>query len=242
VTGGAQAGASRMAAIVCALLGAGCLENVSVAKRFAPGPPLGAVSVLGFYEDGLMVADPTFAASLGGASARCTAGYGPDLFARHASLSKAIEEFAKVKGPSDELLSRLAPAARGDTILIIAVSRQPYAVRWNGSLDLAPPVASAASVAGAAAGGGALIPGGFSEQELTMHHDITLEANALLYSVAERRWIGTVSVTYAGKHAGRALSRFSEELQQALRGATCGDWDWSAPVDTDAIAAIAATP
>jgi hypothetical protein len=195
--------------------------------------------MLGFYEDGEMVADPTLAASLGGASARCTAGYGPDLFVHHASLSKAIEGFAKVNGPSDELLARLSPAARGDTILIVALSRQPFRARVNGSLDLASPLAS---VAGAAAGGGDPILGGFSDSELRVEHDTTIEADALLYSVTERRWIGTVSVSYAGKHAGRALSRFSEELRRALQGATCGDWDWSVPVDTDAIAALTATP
>jgi hypothetical protein len=63
-----------------------------------------------------------------------------------------------------------------------------------------------------------------------------------LYSVPERRWIGKISVQYAGDKTDRALSRFSEELTRKLRGAACGAWDWGTPIDAGGIAASVEGP
>src|SRR5487761_2204952 len=66
---------------------------------------------------------------------------------------------------------------------------------------------AAASGAAALAGGGPT--GGFSSWKIGIEHDPTVQAEALVYSVPERRWVGSVGVSYYGKHPGKAMTRRS---------------------------------
>jgi hypothetical protein len=239
---GTCSGATALA-LACALV-IGCVEDVGVRSRFPDGAPLRRIVVLGVYENGRMVSfadGAPFTRWLGDGRSACPAAYGPALFTSQPMLSAAIDDYAQVHGPSAELLERLAPAAQADAILVIALARYPAEVHVDvrGAPDRG--LAMAAATGAAAVGGGAPA-GGFSSWELHIEHDPTVQAEALIYSVPERRWVGSVDVSYYGKHPGKAMTRFEEELADRLRGARCGAWDWSVPVDTRAIAHAASPP
>jgi hypothetical protein len=225
-------------------LAIGCIEDVGVTSRLPAGAPPRRIVVLGIYENGRMVSssdEARFTRWLGDTRSACPAAYGPALFASQPKLSAAIDDYALVHGPSAELLERLAPAAQADAILVIVLSRYPSEVHVDVRGAPGRTLAMGAASGAAALAGGAPI-GGFSDSEIHIQHDPTVQAEALVYAVPERRWIGSVGVSYDGKHPGKAMTRFEEELAARLYGARCGAWDWNAPVEAGAIARAASTP
>jgi hypothetical protein len=231
---GRAPGTAAVAAV--GALAIGCVETVHVDSRFADGPSPRSIAVLGVYENGRMVSlaeDGAFTA-WGGAPNGCTAAYGPALFAGQPGLSAAIDEYTQVHGPSTELLERLAPAARADAILVVVLTRQPSEVhvdvKGNPDRDL---TMAGASIAAGLAGGSP--PGGSGHSSISVRRDPSVEGEALLFSVAQRRWVGSIAVRYAGEHPGKALARFSDEIAEQLHGARCAAWDWRTPIDVAAI-------
>jgi hypothetical protein len=221
-------GATALAA--CALA-TGCIEDVGVTTHLPAGAPPRRVALLGVYENGHMTSyadGAPFTRWLGDTRSACPAAYGPALFASQPHLAAAIDDYAQAHGPSAELLARLAPAALGDAILVIVLSRYPSEVHVDVQGAPGRTVAIAAATGAAALAGGGLT-GGFSESQIRIQHDPTVQAEALVYSVPERRWVGSVGVNYYGKHPDKAMTRFEDELADRFHGARCGAWDWSAP-------------
>ena len=50
--------------------------------------------------------------------------YGDALLSTNGALSSAIDDYARANGPADQLVAQLAPAAKGDLVVIFTLSGQ----------------------------------------------------------------------------------------------------------------------
>ena len=207
------------------------------ASDFAPGGHV--VSVLGVYKDGQMSADAwetmaaTLSPSLGAAD--CSDGYSEAMRSTNAALPSAIDDYARSNGPTDELLGQVAPAARGDLIVVIT---------FAGKLPVAKPKPSVATNSGpigvgqsgprgaGPASGGRRASGARS---FAAPDPNELDISATLFSVAQGRSVGLVAMQYSGESVDDAMTRFAAQLRQALPQARCEGWDWTAKVDEERI-------
>jgi hypothetical protein len=207
--------------------------GVQYASDFAPARHM--VSVLGVYENGRMSpgAWDTFAPHLMPAvgSATCDAGY-DSLMPVDGALASAIDEFARADGPTDDLLTQLAPAAKGDSILVITMSGQlPTKAKASGGTTAKPQTsAGGGRRAGHPMRGPSRAAPGGPEANV-------LEISALLYSVAKAQSVGALTMQYSGASIDDAEAKFSLRLAQAFPSMGCVDWNWSAKVDADRIRA-----
>ncbi len=189
------------------------------------------MSVLGVYKDGQMSAEawdalvPRLSPWLPGA--RCRAGY-DDASAAGAGgpLWSAIDDYTRSNGPTDDLLSRIAPAARGDLVLVFTVAGK-----------LTPEKAVTVEDAtkngvGTVRGGPTLRSRGSSVPAGSVD---ALDLSALVYSVTTHESVATVSLRYEGHSLDDALARFAGKLHDSLPGVDCAGWNWSGTVEASAI-------
>jgi hypothetical protein len=196
-----------------------CTGDTRFTTRFASdfAPQHHVASVLGVYRDGRMSSDawgsigPKISAALGAQS--CNIAYAEPLVSSNGVLWSAIDDYARANGPTDDLLVQLAPAAKGDLILVLTLAgKAPVHV----SGPLAEP------------GGRGPSPGGGRRQNAETN---ALDLSASVFSVALGRSVGLVAMEYSGASADEALTLFSSKLAQELRGTTCSGWSWDAKVD-----------
>ncbi len=207
--------------------------------RFASdfAPTLHAVSVLGVYQDGRMspggwdALRPAVASALG--SDHCEVGY-DSLASSDLALADAIDDYTRADGPTDPLLAQLAPAARGDLVLVLTLA---------GKLPQRPADAGARRTAPApsATGGGGRRRGaghahGESRSESPKDTNV-LEMSASLFSVAQGRTAALVGMQYSGASLDDAMSKFAAKLAQSLPGMTCAGWSWNVNIDARGIRA-----
>jgi hypothetical protein len=200
------------------------------------------VSVFGVFRDGQMSLDAWDSMSarlsppLGGTE--CEAGFGPPLSAAHAELSAAVEDYARANGPTDDLLAQIAPAARGDLVVLFTVEGKVT--------DPKSAERSAGASGGGGAGGGSPMvrgPAGMggrgarrrSGPRSTPTDSNALDVTATIYSVSQRKSVAAVDMTYTGLSMDDALTKFAVELAKTLPQAECRGWDWTANVDADGI-------
>jgi hypothetical protein len=213
--------------------------DATFSSRFASGfaPAHHVVSVLGAYRDGQMSADtwnsigPQISPSLGGAN--CDAAYAFALVSTDRAVSSAIDDYTRSNGPTDDLLAHLAPAAKGDLILVLTLAGT---VRLRSNDPASPasisgsPAIGGRSPAGGARGGG-IAPSG---PEPRSQSD-AFEMSASLFSVALRRSVALVGMQYSGASADEAVAQFAARLAQVLPGTTCAGWNWDAKIDAEQI-------
>jgi len=204
-----------------------------VAPDFAP--PRHVVSVLGVYKDGQMSADAwetiraRVSRALGGAA--CDAGYADTLIASNGALSSAIDDYARSNGPTDELVTQLAPAAKGDLVVVITLSGQLPGPKPKTTVNGGP----AAPPPGGPAGGGrqrrVTHNPGFAASGDTNELDLS----ASLFSVPLHRSVGLVTMQYFGASVDDAVAQFSDRLAATLPDARCDGWQWTSTIDPDGI-------
>jgi len=224
--------------VACALVALGC-ENggAEFSSKFASdfAPARHTVSVLGVYQDGRMalgtwdVLGPYLARALGSDS--CAVGYDP-LSASDQDLARAIDEFARDDGPTDELLGQLAPAARGDLLLVVTFAGKLPAQR--------PKTAAAARSAPATSGGAGRRRGGRGRQRAVGPTSAAADPNQLdvsasLFSVAQRRSVALIGMQYRGASVEDAMNRFAERFADSVPDLKCVGWDWSVRIDPQQI-------
>lgn len=214
-------------------------------SRFAPGFA-GAhhvVSVLGVYRDGQMSADawnfvgPKISPSLGATT--CEAAYAFALVSSNSVLSSAIDDYARSSGPTEALLEQLAPAAKGDLILVVTLAGKVP----TRSIDAEPsrPAPSTPMMGGrggtGGGGGGAHGAGIMREgsQARAAPGTNALQMSASLYSVREKRSVALVAMEYTGESADQAIAQFAGKLAEALPATKCAGWSWDAKVDAEHI-------
>jgi hypothetical protein len=127
---------------------------------------------------------------------------------------------------TDDLIAQLAPAAKGDLIVVLT---------YAGQVGLQPAVKTRSPVQAdpRRAGGGRRrttnVPVG------PAGNDSELDLSASFYSVADRKPVGLVTMQYTGATLDDALAKFTGRLASMLPGARCGGWEWTASIDPEAI-------
>jgi hypothetical protein len=215
--------------------------TTKLASDFAPAHH--TISVFGVYEDGRMSPDawtligPRISLSLG--ATRCDAAYEDTLVSRNEALASAIDDYARATGPTDDLLTQLAPAARGDLVLVLTLAGK-LPVRKAGPFAAdAPSAPTTMGGRGGGMGGGGSMPaagrmrgpsgpsGGGDTNEIDM--------SASLYSVAQAHSVGLVAMEYTGTSVNDAVAKFAAKLAEAFPGMTCAGWTWDGKVDAERI-------
>jgi hypothetical protein len=215
--------------------------TAKLASDFAPAGQ--AISVLGLYKDGRLLPDgwqtvaPYVSAALGSSS--CPVGY-EILAASNPPLADAIDEYARTDGPSDDLVAQLAPAARGDVVLIVAIAgRLPQKASAADAGARRPASTMPAPGANVGRGGGRGMRGGGrtggpARNEPPKDANV-LEISASLYSVSARRSVALLELEYSGPSVDDAMRRFGQALAQTIPGARCTEWNWEVKLDPDRI-------
>jgi hypothetical protein len=214
------------------LLAAGCRPDAVYATTFAPdfSAPHHVVSVLGVYKDGRMSSEAWGAIaarvsrSLGAAT--CEAAYTESATSPNHELWSAVEEYTQANGPTDDLLAKIAPAARGDLVLVVTVAgklpmREKIKVQDENQNR---------RNAGLTRNSGPT----FRPPSLPPPVD-RLDLSASLFSVPKAASVALVALEYSGDSVDEALAGFTAKLASALPGATCTGWNWEANIDPEAI-------
>jgi hypothetical protein len=209
-------------------------SDAHFAVRYASdfSPARHTVSVLGAYEDGRMSVGawedlaPRLVPALG--DAPCDAGFDA-LATADPPLAGAIDEFARDNGPTDALLAQLAPAAKGELILVITFSGHlPQRAKADGGAPQPRP-----SAGGGRRAGHGMRSAGQARDAAT--GDNALEISALLYSVARAQSVGLVAMEYTGASVADAEAKFAVKLAQAFPSMACAGWDWAGKVDAERV-------
>ncbi|HZU83472.1 MAG TPA: hypothetical protein VE987_11170 [Polyangiaceae bacterium] len=225
-------GPSTYAPLLSLVLGLGCAGESKFAANFAPDFDVRhhRVSILGVYKDGQLSSEawgqfgPGVERFLGGGT--CEVGFDSSLAVTHASLAEAIEDYARSNGLTDDLLSELAPAARGDLIMVLTASGRPPVAAPRTSVADVPKTAG--GMGGAAFAGVSAPPKGAGDHEL-------FQLSALFFSVAQGRAVARVDLQYSGASTDDAVNQFTAKLSQSLPGSTCSGWNWPAERDAERI-------
>jgi hypothetical protein len=222
-------------AVVVAIAAASCGPGDSqFTTRVAPAfePARHAVSVFGVYKDGQMSTDswggvagamsPVFGGNL------CDAAYTDSFVASNPSLSSAIDDVVRADGFSDPLLTRIAPAAEGDLVLVLTMA---------GRLPVHPKtsLATEAAANGRPGSGRGTRGGGGRPSAARRRDDNVLDISAILFSVRERRSVGVVENQYSGASFDQAIAAFAERLAHTLPGARCATWNWAVALDPEGV-------
>jgi hypothetical protein len=190
------------------------------------------ISVLGVYKDGRMsdggwaLLKPHVLPALGGGG--CALGY--DVLAPTDSpLADAIDDYTLADGPTDDLLAQLAPAARGDLILVLTLAgRLPEHTKIDVSKTPAPQ-------AGGGSGGNAGNGGRWAGVAPGAEDPNALDISASFYSVRDARSVALLALQYRGDSVDEAMAKFGTKLAGALPHAACADWNREVKIDADRI-------
>jgi len=239
-------------AIAVASICAGCGGDTQLTVRYAPEyvPSNGSLSVFGVFENGRLSSDawrevgPIL--SSGFSQSVCESAWNENFLNANPTLTSAIDEYTRDDGVSDKLLARLAPLAKGGSILTFTVlgrrpaSKSEGSARAKGSTSSAP-LQVGGGMSGMGGGGRGMRGGGGRRQpSMLVEQDSetkrgAYEISALLYSIQQRRSIASVSMSYTGPDIDVALKEFSDKLRTAITNVTCAGWDFDAKVDAGKI-------
>lgn len=206
---------------------AACDTSATFTSKFASdfAPAGHTVSILGVYKDGRMsaggweVLKPHVLPAL--SASACALGY--DVLApANSPLAEAIDNYTLADGPTDDLLTQLAPAARGDLILVLTLAgRLPKERKID--VEAAPP-------SGKNGGGrwSGVAPIGPDDPD-------ALDISASLYSVRDARSVAMVALQYRGQSVEEAMTKFASRLADAFPHAVCADWNRDVKIDPERI-------
>jgi hypothetical protein len=235
--GRANSLAAGAAAVLGLALVPGCFNNFNYRSEFAQGFVRGQhrVSVLGVFKDGRMdfeawdAVAPTMSTAFAGG--KCPTGYRSDFVAEHGSLSSAIDDAARSDGLSDDLLTQLAPAAKGDLIVVFTLAGHVEKAK----IDIREPAQPTGGMGPGGGGGGAAGIG--SRMPLARRgpqsatSNVALSLSATMFSVASHTSVGVIELEYTGENASDAIAQFAAKVRDTIPGSTCDEWDWSVPID-----------
>jgi hypothetical protein len=235
---------SRFLVLTPALLCA-CSGDAQLSSRFASGfaHPAHTLAVLGVYKDGRMSSEawdqvgPGLSRPFG---ATCDQGFA-QLELKNQPLSGVVDDYTRANGVGDDLLEQLAPAAQGDIIVVVTVaghvgSKGPNMPDTSTLSSGTPGIGSSKYRTGSSIGS-PMGPSGRSSGGMRRPIDTTsaFEMTASLYSVADKKSVGVVTLEYDGKSVEDAVARLAERLGVELPGSRCGGWNWDAKVDDQRI-------
>ncbi len=228
--------------ILLSFVSASCDESdahfsVKFASDFSPARH--TVSVLGVYKDGQMSADgwETLASRVGPAigAGDCEVGYNT-LAATNGALADAIDSYAQADGPTDDLLAKLAPAAKGDLVLVITFAGKVPVHGTDGGTAHAQQTPAAVGGRGGGRRGG--MGGGRSRGQSrpeSPEDTNLLDISASVFSVSQARSVAQVEMQYTGTSIDDAITRFAAKLRESLPNTVCAGWNWGTTIDPEAI-------
>ncbi len=232
---------ARRFGVFAVVLAAGCDDGdahftTRLASDFAPARH--RVSVFGVYKDGRMSSDgwdalaPHLASALG--TDRCEVGYNA-LASESGALASAIDEYARADGPTDDFLAQLAPAAKGDLVLVVTFAgKLPQRLTADAGSKRSPQ----APASGGRGGGRGMRGGGRTRGESRGERPLdtnVLDMSASVYSVAQARSVALVAMEYSGASVDEAITKFSTKLAESLPGLLCVGWNWDVKIDPNRI-------
>jgi hypothetical protein len=216
------------------------------ATNFAPDftPARHTVSVLGVYKDGRMSSEAWDAIaarvsrSLG--AAKCEAAYADTAASPNHALFAAIDDYTQANGPTDDLLAKIAPAARGDLVLVVIVAgKLPTPEKIKVQEETNRPQSAAGGMGGGGRGGMGSLGGMRNGGGRMFRGDPAvadrLDLSASLFSVPKATSVALVTLQYSGESIDDAVARFTTRLGGSLPAATCVGWNWDTKIDPDAI-------
>jgi hypothetical protein len=190
------------------------------------------ISVVSVYREGRFSPDsfeqiePQIAAALGKG---CEQGYTERLRESDPNLYDDIDQRARQDGISDEVIAQMAPAALGDTLMVVQFYGPLPQPKGKHTTGAAPMPQGRAPYSRGAAGMTGRTPTMGNEDPRYTARRADVQIAATLYSRVDHAFVGEVALTYAGKDVDEALRRFGARLAEELRGATCAGWKWPEP-------------
>jgi hypothetical protein len=235
-------------ALLCALCA--CSGDAQLSSRFATGFTHAphTVAVFGVYKDGRMSSEaweqvgPGLSRPFG---TTCDTAFA-QLEARNQPLSGVIDDYARANGIGDDLLEQLAPAAQGDLILVVTVAGRVGSKGSNlpdtSTLATGTPGIGSSKYRTGSAIGSPMGPStrGSGAMRKPLDTSSAFEMSASLYSVADKKSVGVVTLEYDGKSVDDAVARLAARLGQELPGSRCGGWNWDVKVDDQRIRELGA--
>ncbi len=193
-----------------------------------------ALSIFGVYRDGRLAPEAwdsfrSHLAPLFGTSP-CEPGY-PDILTTSGTPAlQAVDDFSRANGVTDELLDHLAPAAKGDLVLLITMTGRPGKPTESDNLG---PSAAAPSMRG----GGRRGQGGVPTKKPVVDTN-TFEAVGIVFSVKAHHSVAAIRLAYTGASLEDALQSFMTKLGAELPQATCAGWKGDLRIDASDIRRI----
>jgi hypothetical protein len=208
--------------------------TINFASDFSPAKH--TISVLGVYKDGRMSVDgwEALAPRLGPAICAGTreAGYNT-LAATNGVLADAVDAYAQADGPTDELLTRLAPAAKGDLVLVVTFAgKLPVRATTDAGATASQQAATRGRGGRRGGGGGGRTRGAAAE---SVKDADLLDISSSIFSVAQARSVAQVAMQYTGTSMDDAIARFAAKLRESLPKTACTGWNWGTAIDPEAI-------
>lgn len=227
------------------LFAAGCRPDAVYATTFAPDftPPHHVVSVFGVYKDGRMSSEawgsigPRVSRALGAAT--CEAAFSTGSMSTNQVLWSAVDEYTMENGPTDDLLAKIAPAARGDLVLVVLVAGKlptPEKINIQDSNQNRRAPGSMGGQQGMGGGAGLSRNSGPTFRPPAEPPAVDqLDLSASLFSVSKTASVALVALQYSGRSVDEAIDGFTAKLASALPNATCTGWNWDTKIDPEAI-------
>lgn len=214
-------------------------EDVNFAVKYAPGYSNNGntISIFGIFRDGRMSPEawddlgPRFSAAFHDNS--CGVAISSELRRSNLALFTAVDDAGREEGVTDVLLDRFAPAAIGNSILVITIA---------GHAPKAKDPAHAATrsqMGGMGRGGGVgrrpnAAPREPDRRKGGRPGDV-FEISASLFSNPQHQSVAQVAMAYKGASEEEALAKFVAKLGEAFPGAVCRGWKPDALPTDDAI-------
>jgi hypothetical protein len=229
----------KSSACVMLLLAVAACGEQGFTVRYAPGFSRTGkhVSVFGIKRDGLMnqagwaALGPGLSAPFNGTS--CDVAYSTAWFTDVPAIATSVDDYVRGNGVTDELLAQLAPAAKGDTIMLVTIAGHPL----QPSAEAGSSIQAAAPPASATRNGRRRNRGGTSSTAPTNSSSSSdpFDVSATFFSVAEHRSVAVIELGYTGARIDEALNEFRNKLESEFPGATCSGWNWSVKLDEASI-------
>jgi cytochrome c551/c552 len=247
------------AVAACATSGDG--QAQFTVARATDGAKVETVSVFGIFRNGRLSPEAwdDFGAGLSAPFGQkaCDSAYTRDLANANPELTSVVDDYAKENGVSDELLDRFAPLAKGDTIMVVAMTGQPAQPAADAGAGKAAKPGAARVPSGQGAyggpgggggggrgmgrgGGGGFGGGGFggrSQPHVPSEHakPEPWEISAWFYSVPLHHTVSQIGMTYSGQDFEAALKAFVGRLGAEMPGVSCRGWERTPEVDVEAL-------
>jgi hypothetical protein len=229
--------------LACLLVFTAC-GGQSFTVKHAPGfSPNGRhISVFAVKRDGLLsrsgweALGPNLSAPFGGNA--CEVAYSEPMLNALPDLAAAVDSVVRANGVSDELLAKLAPAAKGDTIMLMTIAGHPHASSDSGSQTQAANSMSSRNSGrrGGRGGLGGGMPVSSGKSDSAGPDPFTV--SAIFFSVSEHHSVASIELNYSGTDMSEALNLFRTRLETEFPGAKCSGWDWTVALDPLAIRAL----